>query len=389
MTTSLRSEFLLDPEVTYLNHGSFGACPREVFEAYQQWQRKLEWNPVAFVQQQTSDYMVKARADLGRYLNCDPNDLVFYQNPTMAANMIMRSLDLQPGDEILTSNYEYGAMNNAWEFYCQRTGAKYVHQTFTLPVRSKEQFVEELWSGVNERTKIIFLSHVTSPTAMRYPIEEICRRAKAAGIVTFIDGAHAPSQWKVDITALGCDYYVAACHKWMCAPKGSAFAFAARQHHHRLVPIIVSPGWQGCTFNPVPDGKSSLVHYQEYQGTRDVSAFLAVSDAIRYQESHDWDAQRERCHALAVETCDRICEITGMEAFSPMSWDFVGQFVAAPLPAGDLTQLHAKLTEKKIVVPAFPLDQIGVNTIRVSYQAYNDENDMNILLDVIKSVYKN
>lgn len=386
MTASLREEFLLDPDVTYLNHGSFGACPREVFEAYQRWQRKLEWNPSDFIHH-TPEYMFQARADLGAYLNTDANNLIFFQNPTVAANMVMRSLELKPGDEILTSNYEYGAMNNAWEFYCERTGAKYIHQEFPMPVHDAQEFVDALFAGVNEHTKVIFFSHVTSPTAMIYPAEEICRRARELGILTFIDGAHAPAQIPVNLDALGCDFYVAACHKWMCTPKGSAFAYAAPHRHAMLVPIVISPGWNGCTFNPIPDGKSPLVHYQEYQGTRDVSAFLTVSTAIEYMKDHNWEAQRQRCHALALATQQRICGLTGMEPFSPPTWEFVGQFVSVPLPKGDLTLLAERLKARKIVVPVFPLAQIDLNCIRVSFQAYNDENDLDILLDVLREEY--
>jgi isopenicillin-N epimerase len=386
MIQAIREEFLLDPEVTYLNHGSFGACPREVFEVYQQWQRKLESNPSAFVHS-SGEYLTQARTDLGRYLNTAQDNLVFFQNPTVAGNMIMRSLDLRPGDEVLTSNYEYGAMNNAWEFYCGRSGAKYLHQPFPMPVRRPEEFVEALFAGVTERTKVIFFSHVTSPSAMIYPAQEICRRARELGIMTFIDGAHAPAQIPVDLDVLGCDFYVAACHKWMCAPKGSAFAYAAPHRHAMLLPLVVSPGWPGCAFNPLPEGKSPLVHYQEYQGTRDISAFLAVSAAIDYMKTHDWEAQRQRCHGLAAETLGRICALNGMEPFSPTTWDFMGQFVSAPLPKGDLTRLIEKMKARKIVVPIFPLPQIGLNCIRVSFQAYNDERDLEILMEVLKEEY--
>ncbi len=203
MVNSLRQEFLLDPEVTYFNHGGFGACPRDVFAIYQEWQRKLEWNPTEFVQYRTTDYLCEARKVLGAYLNTDANNLVYYQNPTMAANMVIRSLDLQPGDEILTSNYEYGAMDNTWEFYCQRTGAKYRHQTFPNPVHDPQEFVDALFAGVTERTKLIFFSHITSPTAIIYPAQAICDRARELGIPTFIDGAHAVAQIPVDLERIG------------------------------------------------------------------------------------------------------------------------------------------------------------------------------------------
>lgn len=387
MTRSLRNEFLLDPAVTYFNHGGFGACTQEVFAVYQEWQRKLEWNPTEFVQQRATSYLLEARTSLGEYLNTDAGNLVFYQNPTMAANMIIHSLNLQPGDEILTSNYEYGAMDNAWEFYCQHSGANYIHQTFPNPVHEPQEFVDALFAGVTERTKMIFFSHITSPTAIIYPAEEICRRARELGIPTFIDGAHALAQIPVDIGALGCDYYVAACHKWMCAPKGSAFAYVAPSHHESMVPLTISTGWPGCKFNELPNGRSSLVHYQEYQGTRDIAAFLTVPSAIEYQATHGWDFQRERCHQLAIETQKRICAITGLEPFSPFSGEYFGQFVAVPLPDGDIAPLIETMKAEKIVVPVFVLPQTGQNCIRVSFQAYSTEADMEKLLAVLSDYY--
>lgn len=384
MTASLRSEFLLDPDVSYLNHGGFGACSREVFQVYQDWQRQLEWNPTRFVQLSSTDYLKHARAALGAYLHTDPGNLVFYQNPTMAANMIIHSLDLKPGDEILTSNYEYGAMNNTWEYYCQRWGANYIHQEIPLPVHDAEEIVDALFAGVTSRTRMIFFSHITSPTAMIYPAAAICERARALGIPTFIDGAHAVAQVPVDFAALGCDYYGAACHKWLCAPKGSAFAYVAPQHQEGMAPLTISTGWPRCGFNQIPTGSSSLVHYQEYQGTRDIAAFLAVPAAIEYQAKHDWEAQRERCHQLAVETEQRICAMTGMQPFSTAPDAFFRQFVAVPLPKGDLSPLVEKLKASQIVVPAFELPQMGCNCIRVSYQAYNDESDMEKLLAVMQ-----
>ncbi|MBN2048563.1 MAG: aminotransferase class V-fold PLP-dependent enzyme, partial [Anaerolineaceae bacterium] len=197
-------------------------------------------------------------------------------------------------------------------------------------------------------------------------------------------GAHAPSQVDVDLDALDCDFYIGACHKWMCAPKGAAFAYVNPAYHEILSPIVVSSGWVGCAHNPVPEGISSLVHYQEYQGTRDISAFLTVPTAIEYQQSHDWEAQRARCHQLAARTQEEMCAITGLEPFSPGTPEFVGQFVAVPLPDGNWEAFAEHVRERKIVVPVFPLQGHNQNMMRVSYQAYNDENDMDRLLEALK-----
>ncbi len=381
MTESLRETFLLDPEIAYLNHGSFGACPRPVFERYQEWQRELEWNPVSFVQKKTAGYLRNARRVLGEYLHTDADNLVYFPNPTHAANMVIRSLDLKPGDEILTSNYEYGAMNNTWEFYCERSGARYIHQKFPLPAASSEEWIESLWEGVTEKTRMIFLSHITSPTALIYPIDEICRRAKEEGILTFIDGAHAVSQLDLDLDAMGCDYYTGACHKWLCSPKGAGFIYVSPKHQDALLPIVISFGWEGSGKAPHNDDPP-FIYYQQYQGTRDISAFLSVPAAIEFQRSYDWELQRERCHQLAVETQKQIGKITGMAPLTDAS--LFGQFVTIPLPKGSSERLNEVFAERKIVVPVFPLAQIDCDVIRVSFQAYNDEGDLERLVEAVK-----
>ena len=209
---SLRNLFLLDPEVTFLNHGSFGACPRPVFETYLELQRALEREPIEFLGRRAQELMTSARAGLAAYLNVPAEDLVYFPNPTTAINMVMRSLELAEGDEILTTDHEYGAMDRTWRFKCVKTGAHYIHQAIPLPVTTKEDFVEAFWKGVTPRTKIIFLSHITSPTALVFPVEEICKRAREAGLLSIVDGAHAPGQIPLDLSNVGADIYTGACY---------------------------------------------------------------------------------------------------------------------------------------------------------------------------------
>ena len=202
---SLKENFLLDPGIIFLNHGSFGATPRSVFDAYQSWQRRLERQPVLFLGRELDALLRESRIELGRYLNVDADDLVYIPNATHGVNIIARSLPLQPGDEILTSNHEYGACDYTWDFICRKRLARDVHQSIVVPVCSEDQIVEQFWSGVTARTKVIYLSHITSPTAMRLPIEKICQLAREAGIQTIIDAAHSPGQIPVDLQALGVD----------------------------------------------------------------------------------------------------------------------------------------------------------------------------------------
>jgi isopenicillin-N epimerase len=210
----MKELFLLDPEITYLNHGSFGACPRPVFEVYQNWQRKLEHQPVDFLLRRAGDLLAEARAALAAYIGSDTEEVVYASNPTTAANFVAHSLDLQPGDEILTTDHEYGAMDRTWHFICKKTGANYRQHPIPLPVTTPEDFAESFWSAVHPQTKVIFLSHITSPTALIFPVRDICQRARQAGILTIIDGAHAPGQIPLDMGEIGADFYTGACHNW-------------------------------------------------------------------------------------------------------------------------------------------------------------------------------
>jgi len=250
----IKDQFLLDPSIIFLNHGSFGACPRPVFEVYQAWQRELERRPVEFLGRHAAALMEESRARLAAYLGVESDEVVYFTNPTTAINMIANNLGrrhprdsyrfadlpLRKGDEILTTDHEYGAMDRAWRYFCLQSGASYVRKTIPLPVTSPADFTDAFWEGVNPRTKVVFLSHITSSTALKFPVEEICRRARQAGILSIVDGAHAPGQIDLDLKEIGADMYAGACHKWLSAPKGSGFLYARRQSQDWLVPLVVS-----------------------------------------------------------------------------------------------------------------------------------------------------
>ncbi|MEX1018732.1 MAG: aminotransferase class V-fold PLP-dependent enzyme [Litorilinea sp.] len=212
---ALAEQFLLDDDIVFLNHGSFGACPRPVFEKYQYWQRELERDPVDFIGRRTQDLMLESRKELANYLNAPVEQMVFVPNATYGINVVARSLNLQPGDEILTTNHEYGAVNNTWRFNAGKQGWEYINHPIPMPVTTQQDFVDRLWEGVTPRTKVITFSHITSPTALIFPAQLICERARAEGILTVIDGAHAPGQIELDLTAMGVDYYTGNCHKWL------------------------------------------------------------------------------------------------------------------------------------------------------------------------------
>jgi isopenicillin-N epimerase len=380
MVLPLKTQFLLNPDIVYLNHGSAGACPRTVFRQYQRWQRELERQPMEFMGRRATGLLAEARGRLGSYVNVPADHLVYFTNPTHAINMVAHSLKLQPGDEILTTDQEYGAMDRMWEFIAHRTGARYIHQRIPLPISTPEDFVKAFWAGVSGRTRVVYLSHVTSPTALTFPVGEICRRAREAGLISIVDGAHAPGQISLDLGAIGADVYAGACHKWLCAPKGSAFLYARPEAQDWLEPLIVSRGWE----RGQVDNGSALVWFNEGQGTRDLSAFLAVPSAIDFQVRHNWDAQRERCHQLARDTQSRIDALTGLDPICPASREWFTQMVSIRLPEVDLPLLSRRLQERRIEVPVFRWNQQPL--MRVSFQAYNDQRDADALVDALSEL---
>ena len=380
MPGQLKPDFLLDPDVVFLNHGSFGACPRPVFEAYQRWQRELEREPVDFLGRRVHELLAEARAVLGGLVGAAADDVVYFPNPTTAANMIARSLSLAPGDEILTTDHEYGAMDRTWRFNGKSAGFKYVHQPIPLPLTTPEAFVEALWAGVTERTRVIFLSHITSATAQIFPIRAVCQRARVAGILTIVDGAHAPGQIPLNLPELGVDLYIGACHKWLCAPKGSAFLYARPEVQSWLMPLVVSWGYESDW--PVP---SQFVSYHQWQGTRDLSAFLAVPAAIAYQAEHDWPSVRAECHGLLAATLRRIDALTNQPALYPDTPGAYNQMAILRLPQVDCHALSEQLYQRyRIELPIHFWN--GLPLLRISCQAYNTQADMDVLTGALETL---
>ncbi len=370
----MRTLFMLRPGVVYLNHGSFGACPRPVFERYQTWQRELEAEPVEFLGRRFAALMRAAREALGAFVGADADDLVFVPNATTGLNAVARSLRLAPGDEVLTSDHEYGALDRTWTFLCEKAGARYVRRAVPVPVSSPDDVVGAVWSGVTPRTRVLFISHVTSTTALAFPVAELVRRARERGIVSVVDGAHAPGQVALDLAALGADFYAGNCHKWMNAPKGSAFLFVRREAQPLLEPLVVSWGWR-----PERPGPSRFVDEHEWQGTRDVAAYLTVPAAIEFMREHDWPRVQRRCHDLASEARDAVNAATGRAPLTPGDDRWFGQMATMALPSCDHELLQRRLWDEfAIETPTFAWN--GGSYIRVSIQAYNDETDVRALV---------
>lgn len=378
MNSPFKPLFLLDPSIHFLNHGSFGACPRPVFEAYQQWQRRLERQPVLFLGRQMAALDQEARQPLGDYLHTAPQNLVFVTNATQGVNIIARSLALHPGDEILTTDHEYGACDYTWEFICQKTGASYIHQPIPLPAGSLAEMAEQLWQGVTPRTRVIYLSHITSPTALRLPVELICARAHQEGILTLVDGAHAPGQIPLNLDALGADFYTGNLHKWALAPKGAAFLYARPGVQHLVEPLVVSWGYHA---QPGDQNGSRFQDYLGWTGTKDPAAALAVPAALQFMAEHHWAAVRQDCHALLRPAIQRICRLMEIEPLYALDSDLYAQMGIAPLPPDtDLAALKAHLYDDcRVEVPL--IDWNGRKFVRISVQAYNTQADLDALIE--------
>ena len=377
--SALADAFLLRRDIVLLNHGSFGACPRPVFEAYQGWQRAFEHHPGGYVERWL-EAMDQAREALADYLATTPDQVGFVTNATMGVNVVAHSLRewLREGDQILATDHEYGACDNAWAYLCSKTGAHYVRHSMVLPVTTPEAWVEAFWAGVTPRTRVVFLSHITSPTALTFPVAQVCQRARAAGILSIVDGAHVPGQRALDLEAVGADFYIGNCHKWLCAPKGSAFIYARREVQHLIEPLIVGHGWQPGRRSPKP-----LQDYIEQYGTRDLAAFLAVPAAIAFVRAHNWDAVRMRCHALACQARRAVESILATQPICPESFTWFSQMVAIRLPDhADLEALGAILrTRYRIEIPLIHWGRLKL--ARLSVQAYTTVGDLRTLIGAL------
>jgi len=387
MMVPMRDQFLLDPDIVFLNHGSFGACPRAVLEAQQRWQLELERNPVQFLGRRSAALLAQARAALAAHLGARGEDLVFVPNATTGVNIVARSLALGAGDEVLATDHEYGACDAAWQQACARAGAVYRRVEVPLPFEP-ERFAARMLGAVTARTRMIFCSHITSTTALVFPLAELCAGARARGVPTLIDGAHAPGQVPLDLRAIDADVYTGNLHKWLCAPKGTGLLHARAEHHETLHAPVVSWGYVAETASSAAGtagghtgfdaytGHGTLERRLQWQGTRDLTGFLAVPAALEFQRTHDWPRRRAACHEAAVALMHRVLDANGLQPIAPD--DAFAQMVPIPVHRHDAEALRARLLEHhRIEVPV--TQHGGRSFVRVSVQAYNTRADLDTL----------
>ena len=378
LKSPLKNQFMLDPALTYLNHGSFGACPKLIFDNLKDWQIRMEKDPVQFLESDIFPLLADSRKALGNFLGCEGDDLVYYPNPTHAVNAVARSLKLKAGDEVLSTNHIYGALDFTWQQVCQDSGAKFIKAELPLPIKSKAEFLNIFFSYMSDKTRVIFISHITSMTAMIFPVEDIIQFAKDREILTIIDGAHVPGHLQLNITELDADIYTGACHKWMCAPKGTSFLYVRKSLQDEIMPPVISWGWEGELSNT-----SLFLNRHEWQGTRDMTPFLVVPETIKFLNDNNWQERSKLNRKLVISTRNQFLDLLNGEPICPDDW--LGQMATIELPIDDPLQFKRSLMEiYKIQIPVFSWGNI--TALRYSVHFYNTEEDVKRLVAAVKEL---
>lgn len=364
-------EWHFAPGITYLNHGSFGPSPAPVLAARERWLRELESNPMDFYVRRLGNLLDDAAARLAAFLKCPADNLIFVPNATVGMNIVAANVPLSAGDEVLLTDHEYGAVVRIWGRACQQTGAKTILARLPLPLASVDEIVEAIFEKASARTRLLVVSHITSPTAVILPIREICQRAREKGILVCVDGPHAPAMVDVDLNSIPCDFYAASCHKWLCGPFGSGFLYVRSRFKQGLQPSILS--WGRSLAGAPPSWKDEF----HWPGTFDPTPYLAIPAAIEFLEGCGLEHFRKETHLLAQFARQRLLEIRGCAALTPDDATWYGSMVTVRLPVpdeasfpGDMHSLQKWLwSEHQIEVPVIRWRE--ATHIRVSCHLYN------------------
>jgi isopenicillin-N epimerase len=398
----------LDPAITFLNHGSFGSCPRPVLEAQRRWQDRLETQPVQFLARDLRGLLAETRSALGAFVGADPDDLAFVANATGAVNAVLRSLRFEPGDELLTDDHEYNATINVLRHLAERDGARVVVARIPFPIASEDDVVEAILGRVSDRTRLALVSHVTSPTALVFPIERIVAALADRGVETIVDGAHAPGMLPLDLDRIGAAWYAGNLHKWVCAPKGSGFLHARRDRQPGLRPTTISHG-----ANAVLGDSGATTRYRaefDWQGTLDPTPWLAVRDALEFVGGTldgGWPAVMDRNRRLALRSRDVLAGALGVDPSLPAPDAMLGAMVALPMPTSgplavagtgssplDTDPIQQRLVrEHRIEVPIYPWPVPSAASpdpprrlIRASSALHNGPDDVDRLAAALREI---
>lgn len=374
----------LDPGCTFLNHGSFGATPRAVLDAQSRLRAEMERQPVRFFTRALDALLDDARARVAGFLGADPEDLVFVRNATEGVNAALAALDLAPGDEVLTLDHAYNACANALAAHARRRGARVVTAALRFPLDAPGEALEALVSRATSRTRALLLDHVTSPTALVLPAEEIVRHFESRGVAVIVDGAHAPGMIPLDLARLGASYYTGNLHKWVCAPKTAGFLWARRERHAGLRPLAISHGANS------PRLDRSRLHLEfDWPGTFDPTAILSAPEAIAFMGGllpGGWSALRDANRALCLDGRAALCEALGVAP--PCPDEMVGSMASVPLAldAARAEALHDALLDRhRVEVPVIPWSSPEGVFVRVSAQAHNAPGDYARLIDALRA----
>ena len=364
----VKHHWTLDPAITFLNHGSFGATPRVVLEKQSELRAQMEREPVRFFVRELEPLLDAARGELAEFIGADAAGLAFVPNATAGVNAVLRSLDLDKFDELLVTTQEYNASRNALDFVANLSGAKIVEADIPFPISSPEEVTARVLEKVTDRTRLVLIDHVVSQTALIFPVAEIVKELTSRGIDTLVDGAHAPGQVPLDVRAIGAAYYTGNLHKWVCAPKGAAFLFVRSNRRASIRPVSISHGAN----SPRRDRSRYLLEF-DWTGTSDPSPYLCVPESLRFVGSllpGGWISLVQRNHELALRARDLLCETLAIAAPAPDS--MVGAMAAVPLPDGDGDALQDRLLfEHHIEVPIMPWPAPPKRLLRVSAAVYN------------------
>ncbi|NEU77487.1 aminotransferase class V-fold PLP-dependent enzyme [Hassallia byssoidea VB512170] len=369
---SVRSFWSLDPAVTFLNHGSFGACPRTVLKAQQRLREQLENEPLRFFIREWEKLLDDARSKLAGFVGAPAEDLVFVPNATTGVNSVLRSLVFHPEDEILTTNHEYNACRNALDFIASRTGARVVVAKIPFPLESSEQILSAVIERVSPKTRLALLDHVTSQTGLIFPIQQLVKQLQQRGVDTLVDGAHAPGMLALNLSEIGATYYTGNCHKWLCAPKSAAFLYVRPDKQPEIRPLTISHG-----ANSPRTDKSRFQLEFDWMGTNDPTAYMCVPEAIAFMGSllpGGWNELRQRNHQLALQARQLLCEALNVSVSCPD--EMIGSMAVVPIPevleSRSFMSLRDELFDRfGIQVQVVPWQEKPKLLIRVSAQIYN------------------
>ncbi|MBD2508061.1 aminotransferase class V-fold PLP-dependent enzyme [Nostoc muscorum FACHB-395] len=387
---SIRDLWSLDSTVTFLNHGSFGACPKQVLEFQQRLRSQLEHEPLRFFGREWEPLLDDARSKLAAFVDADVQDLVFVPNATTGVNSVLRSLTFSPEDEILTTNHEYNACRNALDFIASRTGARVVVAKLPFPIDSPQQVIAAVIERVSPKTRLALLDHVTSQTGLIFPIQELAKDLQQRGVDTLVDGAHAPGMIPLDLREIGATYYSGNCHKWLCAPKGAAFLYVRRDKQSEIRPLTISHG----TNSPRTD-KSRFQLEFDWTGTDDPTAYMCVPEAIAFMGSllpGGWTELRQQNHQLVLQGRRLLCEALEVQPLCPE--EMIGSMAVVPMPTTlenrDFMSVHDELFDKfGIQVQVMPWQEQPRLLVRISAQIYNTLEQYEYLVKALLKLLKN